>query len=715
MMAGLLALLVTLIMVAQVMAGTWTSNNFLYKPAVGARGEAEKAKFDTGLSLVDSRLAKEIWLGDPGGTPGYDTLAHAITSIGSNQIILRVPAGTLNIAADLSFPANITLKPERGALFIVANGKTLTINGSLEAGLYQIFSYSGTGKVVYKGKKYPEWWGAKDDSGTTDNSTPIAAALACGGLTKFEAPNGGYYKCGSTMSAAVASTRIFSDVGAEIKAAATGMHLFTVTANDVMFRGLKLTGLDTTTSVNLWSGIYAPGTKTGIRTGLVVDNCTISGFEMGVYAIWRSFTVKNCTIDNVFNGVYGGIGYVDRAEDGTSLVQNVLNNHITCTFGSLTYARPISLPYHQGRGDVTGNYCRGGGMAIEAVLDSGGYAGPQALNISNNDCDTSISAGRYGVIMGNIIDLAQAPVGRGMQGDFFQAIESSFGTSIIGNIIRNHTNGVSNVAQDQRIIGNYFIDCGDQGAGATTGMGGVICSGTDAWVDGTVLNAIISGNVFNGTKGGVVDIFLNWAGTHTLAGLTVTDNSSYNGDAQFLLATLLQHSKVSGNYIYNACKADNGTQAFGMQTTGATSSVEFLNNTFVNMVVGGYGMYKGIACQAGDIVGFNTYVGIRDGNVLYLAAPFKLLCSQLKDGARWNPKKSSFTMAAANTKTVSNIFVTATSQIRLEPTNAAAATLMGSAKSLYISAKTAGTSFVVTTADGNNAAGTETFNYEIMD
>jgi hypothetical protein len=55
----------------------------------------------------------------------------------------------------------------------------------------------------------------------------------------------------------------------------------------------------------------------------------------------------------------------------------------------------------------------------------------------------------------------------------------------------------------------------------------------------------------------------------------------------------------------------------------------------------------------------------------------------------------------------------ATSVITLMPTNAAAATLMSGAKSLYVSTRTAATSFVVSTADGNAAAGTETFEYII--
>jgi len=52
--------------------------------------------------------------------------------------------------------------------------------------------------------------------------------------------------------------------------------------------------------------------------------------------------------------------------------------------------------------------------------------------------------------------------------------------------------------------------------------------------------------------------------------------------------------------------------------------------------------------------------------------------------------------------------------VKLIPTNAAAATLMGGTKSLFISNKTASTSFQVRTADNTNPAGTETFDYILM-
>jgi hypothetical protein len=73
----------------------------------------------------------------------------------------------------------------------------------------------------------------------------------------------------------------------------------------------------------------------------------------------------------------------------------------------------------------------------------------------------------------------------------------------------------------------------------------------------------------------------------------------------------------------------------------------------------------------------------------------------------------SFTMDAAATKAVANTSIVAASKVLLTPTNAAAAGLMAGVKSLYVSAKTANTSFTVSTADASSAAGTETFDYVI--
>lgn len=73
-----------------------------------------------------------------------------------------------------------------------------------------------------------------------------------------------------------------------------------------------------------------------------------------------------------------------------------------------------------------------------------------------------------------------------------------------------------------------------------------------------------------------------------------------------------------------------------------------------------------------------------------------------------------FTLAAAVTTTVPQTATTSTSFIQLTPLNAAAATLMGSNKALYISARTQGASFTVATASGVAAAGGEQFSYVLV-
>ncbi len=179
--ALLLGLLLTGIFTLPAGAGTLTTNKFLYKPSLGARGDTEKKTFDAGLDRIDARLGKEIWVGDPNyGT----TLQDAITAIGTtNKKILRIPAGAWAITSDLTIPANITVKVESGVVLNIATAKTLTINGSLDAGPYQIFSWTGSGKVKFASTSpqvnfYPEWWGAVGD-GVTDDIAAFNAAVAC--------------------------------------------------------------------------------------------------------------------------------------------------------------------------------------------------------------------------------------------------------------------------------------------------------------------------------------------------------------------------------------------------------------------------------------------------------------------------------------------------------------------------------------------------------
>ena len=96
-----------------------------------------------------------------GSTFDDTTIQSAINAIGSLERTLVIPPGTWTLSSDVTVPSNINLKVLSGGLLTVVTGKTLTISGSLEAGLYQIFDCVGTGSVSFGSPTtiYPEWWG----------------------------------------------------------------------------------------------------------------------------------------------------------------------------------------------------------------------------------------------------------------------------------------------------------------------------------------------------------------------------------------------------------------------------------------------------------------------------------------------------------------------------------------------------------------------------
>jgi len=103
-----------------------------------------------------------------------EAIQVAITEVGSGSLMLG--PGTWVISADLTIPAAISIHVPKGAILSVASGKTLTINGTLVAEPYQIFS--GDGTVVFGTARdiYPEWWGATGN-GITNDQAAFAKAI----------------------------------------------------------------------------------------------------------------------------------------------------------------------------------------------------------------------------------------------------------------------------------------------------------------------------------------------------------------------------------------------------------------------------------------------------------------------------------------------------------------------------------------------------------
>lgn len=117
-----------------------------------------------------------------GTTDIYSTLNSLLTTISTTYSTIYFPTGTYKLSTNITIPVNVNLFMESGAVFSIDSGVTLTINGEITAGLWQIFS--GSGDVGGKPKTsvfYPQWFGVVADG--TDETTEIQKAIdTCSGM-----------------------------------------------------------------------------------------------------------------------------------------------------------------------------------------------------------------------------------------------------------------------------------------------------------------------------------------------------------------------------------------------------------------------------------------------------------------------------------------------------------------------------------------------------
>ena len=441
-----------LMLATQGVGGTWTDKEFFYKPGVGARGETEKNTFDTGLDRVDARLGKEIWLGDP----SYGTsLQSAIAAIGSNNVTLRMPAGNHAISADQMVPANITLRPERGALLIVATGKTLILNGGIEAGLYQIFSCVGTGKVVFGSPAqlvHSAWF---------DTLQNAANAVPSGGALRLNA--GTYALSAATLTLSTANISVIGDGDSSLITTSSGANKGVyVTAAGVTLKNFAFRPSGT------YSGncIYFENAPGGTAENLAVDgstattnfgnsihitgsaNCQVKnnrliGINGATQRSWNSIQIDdaspNCRVQG--NTIIGSRqrGVNVRSGTGLSTGTQIINNYVsnTAEIGIITW---------NGQTLIKGN-----------VLDGCGLNG---IDVTGDPSDSGGTTNNGSIVTGNLVkNITGTSTGIGMEDDVHFC-------TITGNTVLNcASDGIGMVRNitDCVVMGNAISACGRNG------------------------------------------------------------------------------------------------------------------------------------------------------------------------------------------------------------------------------------------------------------
>jgi len=89
----------------------------------------------------------------------YNDFCSAVTAIDANDATIFVP-NEQAITADCTVPTNIAVMVIKGGSFNVSAGMTLTINGWVDAGAYQIFEGAGTVVLgpLATAAMFPEWY-----------------------------------------------------------------------------------------------------------------------------------------------------------------------------------------------------------------------------------------------------------------------------------------------------------------------------------------------------------------------------------------------------------------------------------------------------------------------------------------------------------------------------------------------------------------------------
>lgn len=276
------------------------------------------------------------------GLTGDRTIKGLVDAIGPTKkatIVLAHSSGgastTYTFSTSVATTSNITLKIENGALASITTGKTLTLGGPIESGLYQVFSCTGTGKVVLGASAtdsvYPQWWGLSTSASDATNSTALQMAIDSGiGIIRIGKGQYSYSK-GLTITKAL---RFEGDAG-------MGEHLGTVSDGVTCLKytgsgvALTLYGLDVNGVYNIHlSNFMLLGTASatgGILLGTnfntpvllsSIKNVIAIGFtKSGAYGI-KCLRTQQTVFENVYavqcyQGFYLGVATGDTGANTT--------------------------------------------------------------------------------------------------------------------------------------------------------------------------------------------------------------------------------------------------------------------------------------------------------------------------------------------------------------------------------------------------------------
>lgn len=173
--------------------------------AVGASANVSYTLATSGAVTrnVSSKLSDWTSVKDFGATGNGSTDDSSYLTSSNAASSILIPTGTYVVSSSVTFTSPVQMLG--GAILQIATGVTVTFNAGLNAGIYQIFNCSGTGKVVFNPQfltvGYPEWWGAVTNTGADCLASINACVVACN-VTQLQAAD---YAISSTLKMTTAN------------------------------------------------------------------------------------------------------------------------------------------------------------------------------------------------------------------------------------------------------------------------------------------------------------------------------------------------------------------------------------------------------------------------------------------------------------------------------------------------------------------------------
>jgi len=272
----------------------------------------------------------------------YSTFAIAVADIDTTETTFVI-SDSQAVTANITVPSTLALSFLQGGDLNISAGVTVTINGYVEAGPYQIFT--GDGAVSFGsgtvGEVYSEWWGAiADDS--TDCTTAINSAISSGSQI-IKLINGTYIV--SSINATGKNGLVIRGVGVErttIKGTTADKNIIDLTAS----RKCRLCDFyieGDSTNVPKIGILMARNSGAGVASRHYLDNIDTGG-NFSVAAIYNFASEKptliNCIIRNNANSATCYKAAPDNPDSITSDFQTILpgsssttsHNFINSTF-----------------------------------------------------------------------------------------------------------------------------------------------------------------------------------------------------------------------------------------------------------------------------------------------------------------------------------------------------------------------------------------------